>query len=358
MRSSRKSSFPVKPASFCLGLFLLALPASSNYRLKDYGLGSGGVADASSSSYSASMISGETGGGVSGAGYDLGAGLVFASQAGVPAAPFLTNPGNYYNRLKIVLNPSGNPDDAGFAVAMSSDDFATVKYVQDDGTLGPVLGPEDYRTFSEWGGAEGTFVAGLAPDTTYKAKAKAMHGTFTETGYGPVATASTVGLTLSFDVDVAPSDADTAPPFAVDFGELTAGTVATSSQKIWVDLSTNGESGGRVYLSSRHGGLLSVRAGHRIDSVSGNLAALAQGFGAQGVSAAQVSGGPLGIALPYAYSGDTVGVADQSLREVFVASFPVTGGRGALLLKAKASSVTPAAGDYAEVLSIVAAASF
>ena len=340
-----------------MGFFLiLALPASTNYQLQNFGIGSGGSSTAASTNYKANVISGEVDGGkLDGTTYDLGSGMEFAQQADVPQAPTFTNPSSYYNKLKIVLNVSGNPTDTKFAIAISTDNFAAdTRYVQSDTTLGATLGSEDYQTYATWGSASGTLIIGLLPNTTYKVKVKAMQGKSTETGYGPIATAATVNPTMTFDIDVASTDIDTNPPFTTNFGDLIANTVTDSPQKIWVDFSTNGELGGRVYVVAQNAGLHSAVASYQIDAVTGNLSALAQGFGIQGSSATN----GLSLSTLYNVAGGNVGVTDTSIREIFASSSPTTGGRGSFLLKAKSSSITPAANDYTETLTVIASASF
>ena len=88
--------------------------------------------------------------------------------------------------------------------------------------------------------------------------------------------------------------------------------------------------------------------------MTGNLTILDEGFGAQGFSAA----GGLSIATAYDLSANNVAVTDTTIREIFTATAPTTTGRGAFLLKAKSSAVTPAASDYTETLTVIASASF
>lgn len=345
------------PLGACL---IFAFPASTNYQLKDYGYGGGGVANGSSTNYAIEGIAGEQNGGMlDGSTYDIGAGLQYTNQANVPPAPTFTNPSNYYNKLKLTLNTGSNPTDTLFAVTISTDDFASDnRYVQSDNTVGATLGLEDYQTYSTWGGASGFNIIGLAANTTYKVKVKAWQGKFTETGYGPTATAATVSPQLTFDIDVSASNSDTNPPFTTNFGDLLAGTVTDSPQKIWVDFDTNGESGGRIYVAASNAGLSSARASYTINAVTGNLTSLSEGFGAQGSTATQSSGGPFVIATAYDLASNNVATADTTIREIFTTSGPVTGGRGSFLLKAKASAVTPAATDYTETLTVIASASF
>lgn len=339
--------------------FLFVFPASTNYRLDGYGFGGGGEENMASTNYAIDGIVGEQSENqLQGAVYDLGAGLIFTQQANVPPAPTFTNPTNYYNKLHLVLSTGNNPTDTKFAIAISDDNWVTTEYVQNDNTVGAMLGSEDRQTYAAWGGASGVDIIGLASGTTYKVKVKAMQGKFTETGYGPEATAATVDPQLSFDIDVAATDTDTNPPFSVAFGNLIANTVTDSPERIWVDFSTNGASGGRVYVSGSNGGLSSARAATLIAATTGDLSALSSGYGVQGQSATEGSGGPFSIMAPYDGAASTVGTVDPSMREVFSTTAPIVSGRASFLLKAKSSAVTPAAGDYTDTLTVIASASF
>ncbi len=349
-------SFLFKKYRSISGLFIfLVLPASTNYQLKDFGYGGGGVGNGTSGSYAIEGIVGEQNAAkLDGTTYDLGPGLQFTNQANVPPAPAFTNPSNYYNKLKIVLDIGGNPSDTKFAIAISTDSFVSdTRYVQNDDTVGATLGSEDYQTYANWGSASGTLIIGLVPGTTYQVKVKAMQGKFTETGYGPTASVATVNPQMTFDIDVAATDVDNSVS-SIALGSLVASTVVDSTDKIWVDFITNGESGGRVYVYGSNAGLSSTRAAYTIGAVTGNLTALTEGFGAQGSTATN----GLAEATLYDQTGNTVGIVDTSIREIFTIAAPTTNGRGSFLLKAKSSAVTPAAGDYTETLTVIASASF
>lgn len=341
------------------GFFVFAFPASTNYQLKGYEFGSGGDENMASSNYALDGMTGEIGTGkLSGTSYNLGAGLSFAQQADVPAAPTFDNPSDTYDKLRLIIQTGGNASDALYAVAISSDNWATTQYVKSDMTVGVTLVIGDYRTYTSWGGVSGGYVIGLSPNTTYKVKVKAMHGKFTETGYGPESSTTTSTPKLSFDIDVSATDSETGPPFMVNFGSLLAGTVTDSPVKVWVDFATNGNSGGKVFVSDANGGLLSTSAGSTIAATTGNLTSLSSGYGAQGSSATQASGGPFTIATLYDQTGSTVGTIDTSKREIFTSANPITAGRASFLLKVKSSSVTPAAGDYTDTLTVITAANF
>lgn len=336
------------------------MPASSTYQLKDFGFGTGGVGNAASSNYSLEALAGEqSNNSLSGSNYDLGSGLSYTNQANVPPAPTASNTSNWYNKLRVTISTGSNPSDTLYAIAVSPDGFSsTTQYVQSDQTIGNTLGLEDYQTYSAWGGGSGFLVIGLAPNTTYSFKVKAMQGKFTETGYGPVASAATVGAQLTFDIDVSSSDTDTNPPFTTDLGDLTPGSVTTTTDKVWVDFDTNAENGGRVYVTASNTGLKSQVQNYTINAMSGNLTAATEGFGIQGSSATQGGGGPFTIDTAYDLASQNVGIADTTVRPLFQASLPVTSGRGSFVLKAKSSAVTPAASDYQEILTLIASANF
>jgi hypothetical protein len=335
-------------------VFLLALPASTSYKLKDYGFGTGGTGNSTSSNYSVEAITGEVSGNqAASSNYKAGAGLIFMGQANVPIKPTFDNPANYYNKLRLIIDASGNPSDTIFAVAISTDNFVSdTRFVQSDYTIGAVLGAEDYQTYSAWGGGADEYVVGLSPNTPYYVKVKAMQGSFSETGYGPVETAATVNPTLSFGIT---TDTQSSPPFSIDFGNMNPNTVNSSSpHQINISLTTNSENGGRVYVAGTNAGLYSTIANYKINAVSNNLGGIAEGFGAQGIA-----GGTLTLAAPYDQVGtDTVGIVDQTVRNIFYTAGPIASGSGSFLLKAKPSSVAPSASDYAETLTVVAAGSF
>lgn len=333
------------------------MPSTSNYQLRDYGIGSGGGVTGTSS-YSLEGISGEQSGQPAATGtYGVQSGLFPVQNANLPPAPAFTNPANYYNKLRVVINTAGNPSDTLFALAISTDNFTTTRYVQSDTTVGDTLGIEDYQSYAAWGGASGFEVIGLESDTTYYLKATAMQGNFTESGFGPVASVATSQLLITFDIDVSAIDEATNPPYSVSFGNLLAGSVTNSPTYIWFTLDTNAAAGGKIYVLSDNGGLRSVAASHTITAVTGDLAAASEGFGAQAVTATAVTG-TLSKLSPYDGAADNVGIIDSQYRAVFDAASPLSGGRASLVLKAKSNAMTPTGTDYADVYTAIAAPAF
>jgi len=319
--------------------------------LKSYELdGSGGVGQ--SGNYKAETDTAPLGGEQRSSTYTIGGGLIFTQQANVPTAT-LVNSSNWYNKLLLTVGNQNNPTDTLFAIAISTDDFATTNYVQNDGTVGATLGSEDYQTYANWGGVSGEYVINLSPGTTYKVKVKARQGDFTESPYGPVASAATSNSTLSFDIDVASSDTETSAPYTIALGALSAGAVTTATDRIWVDLATNAENGGFVYVYDVYAGLKSTNVNYTITSATANLSSVSEGYGLRVASASNFSS-----VSPYDGASENVGVVDSTIRSIFSSGSPISGGRGSVYVKAKSASSTPAANDYADTLTMIASGSF
>lgn len=346
-----------------LGLTLLvfALPASTSYELQSFGFGAGGTATSASSVYGLSGVAGELSQGenMESTTYGLGAGLSFTQQANVPGEPTFTNPASHYNKLHFVIDTGDNPSDTVYALAISTDNFTTTRYVKADNTIGDTLTISDYQSYTDWGGGTGEFVVDLDTNTTYYLKVKAMHGGYTESAYSAVATATTSNVSLTYDLDVSATDSESSAPYTLSTGILTPNTVITAPQQIWIDLETNAENGAFVYLYDVNGGLVSASAGHTISSATGNLSVASEGYGFQVASVTESNGGPLAAVSPYNGVSETVGIVTTTPQTVLnTSSLPITGGRAALYVKAKAAVTTPAASDYADTITIVASASF
>lgn len=341
-----------------LPLIFAVLPSTNTYQLNSYGFGSGGTANSNTGSYSLEGISGEVSSQAdSTSTYTLKPGFIETQQANVPTVTF-TNPSSYYDKLNFVINQQNNPSDALYALQISTaSDFSSgVNYVKSDNTIGPTLTLADYQTYTAWGGASGTNIIGLSANTTYYLRAKATQGKFTESAYGPAASAATVGQSISFCLY---SNANCgAGGNSVAFGGLTAGTVTNSPNNIGVDFATNADLGGNVYVYSFNGGLRSGSVSYTLASATADLASVGEGFGAQIASVSQSSGGPFSKVSPYDGASDNVGALNTTFSTIFTSAGPLTGGSGSIQLKAKPSNITPEATDYAETLTLVAAASF
>lgn len=341
-------------------LVFAALPATTNYRLNSYGFGSGGTAKSSTATYSLEGISGELSGNpqtATGGLYGSKPGFIETQQANVPKLASLDNNGGiYYNKLHFVIDSQNNPTDATYLVSVSTDNFASdIRYVQSDGTLSNTLSTTQYRSYAGWGGSGGSLMIGLLPSTSYSVRLRATQGQFTESAYGPITTQATAAPSLTFSLV---TSASPSPPYIANLGTLTAGNISPPSDSITTGFTTNGTTGGSVYISGQNGGLLSGSTGYKINSVSNDLTSLSEGFGAQNSSISSSSGGPYSVASPYNVSGTNVGIVSAITRSLYSSNTPVGGGTGVLVLKAKSATTDIAASDYQEILTFVAAGNF
>jgi hypothetical protein len=328
-------------------LIFASFSASTHDALQNYSIGPGATNSAASNTYSLQGTVGEQANGTtSGSTYTANNGSVQTEQLNVPPAPTLSNGSNtYYNKLNLIVNAGSNPADTTFAVAASTDNFTTTNYVQADGTLNttPV-----YQLASTWNNSGlGTFMIGLTPSTSYEVKVAAKQGQFTNTEYGAYATASTVAPAITFSVS----------PNSTNLGNLLPGSVVTSSNLSFT-FATNAASGGNVYVSGQHNGLLSALQSHTIAAFSGNLAGQSEGFGVQATNPNQSSGGPLSTVSPFNGTSNTVGAESTVPQAMLTTANPIVSGTANANLQAKASSTTPASTDYQEVLTFIASASF
>lgn len=314
--------------------------------------------DASSNNYSMSAQTGEVSGqGMSSNTYLGLPGLTSTLLANTPGAPTFTNENNDTNKLLLVINTASNPSDSEYAIAITDDAWVTTQYVQSDNTIGATLGSEDWQTYAAWGSGSGEYVVGLDSNTQYTVKVKARQGDYTEGPWGPEASATTSNLSISFDIDVSASDSETAGPYSIDLGTLTADTVVTATEKIWIDLDTSADSGAYVYIAGGNGGLASSTQGYTISAYSGNLDAQPEGFGIRTASVSESSGGPMAPVSPFDGASNSIGGPTTALNEVLSSSTTaVTGGRASMEVKAKITTITPSSSDYSEIITLVAAA--
>jgi hypothetical protein len=331
------------------------LPNTTNYKLNSYGFGSGGTANSGTANYSLEGITGEVSGqSANTTNYTTKPGFVESQQANVPKVT-ITNPSNYYDKLKFVIDEQNNPSDAKYALQIRTansnfdSDPSNNKYVKSDYTVGTTLTTADYQTYAVWGGATGHNIIGLSSSTTYYIRAKATQGQFTESGYGPSSNVATVGQQISFCVYTTSCGSGA----SVAFNSLVAGNISNGSNNIGVNFATNANSGGSVYIYSANGGLRSTHTSSTLTSATADLSVAASGYGAQITSFSQLT-----KVSPYNNSSNSVGILSTNVNTILTSSAPVTAGTGSIQLQAKPSNTTPAANDYADTLTLIAAAAF
>ena len=336
-----------------IGLF--AAPSSTNYTLRAYDFGNGGGTTSSTSYGLNAITNGQPGNTVTSTSYIAQPGLASTVNANVPPAPTFSNLANNYDRLHLTIATGGNPTTTKYLIAISSDNFVTTQYVKSDNTIGSTVSIANYQTFALWGGASGFDILGLSPSTTYKVKLKALNGNFSESAYGPTATAATVNPMLSFAVT---TTLTSTPPFTASFTNLPPGSVFAANADPQLALTTNAVFGGIVYVHDLHAGLQSTSGSYTLASATADLAAAAKGYGAQVISATQVSGGPLTARSPYDGSLDSVGGLSTNLQPILATNAPIASGSATVRLKAKTDVTVPSAADYTDTVTFTAAMLF
>lgn len=325
-------------------------PTSPNYVMKQWGFGSGGGSQ-SDGTISIFSVSGEDSiGNETSPNYQLQAGLNYTINKNVPAAPTVTNPSNYYNKLHLVIDSANNPNTTTYAIAISTDNFVSDKrFIKNDHTITSSLSTSDWQTYTDWGGASGFNVLGLSPNTTYYFRSSAFQGDYSQSPFGPAASGATQNSQLSFNIT----------PNIINLGSLTPNSVIVSGTTITTTSSTNGSGGVFVYVTGTNGGLKSTATNYTINTTSSNLVSQTEGFGIRGTSTSQTSGGPMNILSPYNGTGNVVGAVSSSKQAIFDSSNqPVTNGQAIFEIQAKSSDVTPAANDYSESITVIASSSF
>ena len=337
------------PSLLTAPLFIFAaFSHSTTYDLNSYSVGPGATNSASSTTYHLQGTVGEQANGTTtGSTLTGNNGSVQTEQLNVPVAPTLSNgSGTYYNQLNCIINTSGEPTDATYAIAVqsSADGFASTSYVQASGALG---GSQVYRSYSAWNSGSGFAITGLISSTTYHVEVAAQQGMFTNTKYGPNASIATVSPTITFSVS----------PNSASLGTVLPNTITTSSNLSFT-YATNGANGGDVYVIGQYTGFHSASNSYTVPAFSGNLTGTSQGFGIQATNPGQSSGGPLSTVAPFTGSGNVVGAESTSLQQIFASSFAITGGTANANVQVKPAASAPTASDYTEVLTFMAAASF
>lgn len=335
-------------------------PTSNNYKIVDYGFGAGGTASSSSTNYSLFGTLGQVDqGSPSSAHYFTGLGLEYEITASAPAAPTFVNQNNSYNKLHLTINRGGNdPTDYQYAIQIAASQSGTFQYVQADHTVGDALNNSNWQTYSSWGGSSGIDIIGLIPGSIYYARVAARQGQFyTQSAWGPIATATTTNPTMSFAVR---TTSQASPPFSVAIGTISPGSVSTSSDKVISTVSTNAVNGAVVYVQGTNSGLKSTLASnYTIPSSSTDLSGALEGYGARGTTVTQSSGGPMTLIAPYDGSGNNVGILDTSERALAnTSNSPINTGQVQFELKAKAKNTTPEASDYSDILTVVVGGDF
>ena len=347
--------------------FSLVLPPSiqaemesPNYRIEGEEVAPAGQAEASSNYSVWETIGHWVSDTLQGINYMVKGGPVEQIQANVPGQPAFTNEAQWYNKLKFIINNGENPTDATLAIAITDDDWVTIRYIQADDTIGDSM---VWQTYTNWGGASGEIVTGLAPGTAYKIKVKAERGDFTESAFGPEAQAQTVEAQITFDLDTGPTHGDSDAPYNIDLGGLNFSSITTAGDRIYLDLETNAEEGAVIQIKDANNGLKSAASDpdYTIQSASEELQVSQNtndGYGLQNGSWS-ASSGSWTESGTFDLSGNNVGEVSTAWNELAnTTSDPIFGGSGEIYILAVAAKATPAEDDYSDTVTFRATATF
>ncbi len=186
-----------------------------------------------------------------------------------------------------------------------------------------------------------------------------------------VTVTATVDPSLTFDLDTATSDTNSASPYSVALGTLTPGTPKSSDQSainsIYVDLTTNATSGAVVTVRNANGadGLVSTSVPtDTIDSADGTMSSATANYGICIESVTQTAGATLTEVAPYdgtcvaGATDNVVGGLLATATNILTAASPINVGRAEILVNANATALTVAHNDYTDTLTFIATGTF
>ena len=373
---------------------------SQNYKLLDPKFSTGGqTTDSQSGTYKLLGVAGDSieTKRLNSAIYSLGSGHGYTFMANVPKVACadatsdgssscsglgsgmvqICGPTGCYDRARFEIDTQNNPDDTLYSVQISPDNWNTIYYLDGDThTLesSSTHNINDYKTKSQWEQSDNgndwsnINILGLKPGTTYHIRIAAIHGDFTESPYGPELTFTTSYPVISLDLDTAHDmTGESNAPYTLKL-ELVPDSVVTSDKNIYVDFETNAVGGGQVYIKDSNAGLASNT--YTINSISGDLASLNEGYGVKLNATNEDATGPgyLVGGSKYLTANDT-SVGDlQTTSNVMLCSKktdeadcsvgdsgPLKSGRAEVLVKAKVSYNTPSE-DYSDTITFEAMA--
>ncbi|QQS22947.1 hypothetical protein IPM19_00015 [bacterium] len=341
---------------------------STNYQVEGGTFDGGGESSSSTNYTSRESIGDLSSEGSNSTNFNIFAGFIRPAYPGVPGTPTLVNTGGtMYDSLDFVVSTGvGQQSDTMYAIAISTDDFATTNFIQADDTVGP---NEAWQTYTSWGGGSGETVVGLTPGLTYKIKVKASYGSGsdagdTETGYSQTASATTAGPNLSITF-LAVGAPDTVDSISVDTDSTTNaiayGSLSVNVPKIaahGITVTTNATAGYATTLLQD--GHLRTGSGLDISAVSGTNASPAAWPGS-------VTTGAFGYhasddTLCTGTSGrfvttNTYAALTTSPEEVACSAGPVTSETNYVIFKLEIGNIQPS-GNYQNIVTYITTAQF
>ena len=275
----------------------------------------------------------------------------------------ICGPSGCYNQARFEIDTNDNPTDTLYSILISLDNFISdIKYI-DGNTFTPesisTHNLSDFLTKTDWETPDFN-IQGLQSGTTYYIRIVALHGDFTESKPGPIASATTSSGSVFFDIDIEDQTgitAETASPYSIFFTgayELISGsTPVTAENRIWLDAATNSQGGFAIVIKGVNGGLKSNITGQTITSATADLNIVSDGFGLQSEYINEDTYpylGSISATADYLGSGNSVGIVSTIPIKIYESSTPIYNGRMALKVIAKAGADKTAASDYQETI--------
>ncbi len=180
-----------------------------------------------------------------------------------------------------------------------------------------------------------------------------------------VSITATVNSSITFDIDTATTDTNSATPYSVALGAITTaapvGSNHSTINSIWVDLDTNATGGAAISVSSANAALKSVVT--PADTIPSATATMANATANYGICVNNISGltevspynGATCTATPV---GNTVGGLTVAAQNMFTVAGPLASGRGEIFVDAENAIGTVAHPDYADTLTLIATGTF
>lgn len=361
-----------------IALLILVVPATavaqtmtgSQYQIENSIIDGGGEESSSNNYRSRDSISDIESGDSTGTDYRNPSGFQPGAYPGIPDQPTLVNTGGLlYNSLDFVVVPGpGQQTDTTYAIAISSDDFATTYFIQPDDTLGAV---EAWQSYTDWGGGSGERVVGLLPNTTYKIKVKASYGggshaQDSESGYSLEASATTIAPSLTVSiagVNIGQTIAGqmttvTSTATSIGFGVLTVGDGSPNIAAQTITVTTNATGG--YTATARHDQDLTSQNNDVIATVSGtNASPLAFGTGVTtGRFGYHTTDDSLCTGTPNRFlANDTYARMETTPYEIACDAGPVTSQVTSIIYKLVIGNLQPA-GDYQSTVTYITTATY
>jgi len=288
-----------------------------------------------------------------------------------------------YDRAKLEINTQGNANDARYAIQVSTTSNFSSSIFTIAGTThimknNSTVALSDFLFKCDWEGTVlGSFCAspnttwqkynilGLVPGTQYYfrisgLKGSTTNGSFTQSAWSPIVTATTAHTSISFKIDIGPSSSSTSsPPYILSVNDILPNTITTSTNYMIFRTTSNALNGVQVQVKGQNGSLLN--GANTIPGFSGNLSTQTNGYGIRNDSTtnSQINGGSIGnihistTPIDFTDPGGTpnqVGAPTTSFNNLFDSqSLPLNTGVSAYKVKVVADLTKPT-GNYTETL--------